>query len=144
MIICFERTQKRHSNEGTRKSPNYLHHPWSQLTHHPKRHPNSISHFSTTHQKNRQTDRLTDKLTDGPTSTNTLLHSINDSNVTNNYYYKQNGIRKPESFKNTSHTHIHTHTHTHTYVPTLCSGVMVLHKQSGVLVIHTFIRSNQS
>ena len=44
---------------GTIANPNYLPHPWTQATHHRKRHPDPISRFSTIHQTGRQTDRQT-------------------------------------------------------------------------------------
>jgi len=46
--------------------PFYLPHPWSQLTHHPKRHPDPISHFSTIHRTVRLTGWYTHRPTDGP------------------------------------------------------------------------------
>jgi len=76
---------------GSIANPNYLPHPWTQPTHHPKRHPDPISRFCTSHWTDRQTVRQTDGLTDGAgnnyTCTSISLRSINDSDAANNYNY---------------------------------------------------------
>jgi len=56
--------QQKCSSHGAIVKINYLPHPWTQPTHHPKRHPDSVNHFSTIHGTNWQTDRLTNGLTD--------------------------------------------------------------------------------
>jgi len=43
--------------------PIYYMNAWADPTHHPKWHPDPISHFSTVHFADRQTDRLTDRQT---------------------------------------------------------------------------------
>jgi len=63
-----------------RSQPVYLPYPWTQPIHHPKRHPDPISCFSTIHWTNRPTGRQTDRPTDGPCDKT----CINDSDAANN------------------------------------------------------------
>ena len=42
-------------------NPIYLLHPWMQPTHHPKRHPDPISRFSTVHRTDQRTGRPTNR-----------------------------------------------------------------------------------
>jgi len=44
-------------SHGVIANPNYVPHLWTQPTHHPKRHPDPISRFSTMHLTDRPTDR---------------------------------------------------------------------------------------
>jgi len=69
-------------------TPVYLPHPWTQPTHHTKRHPDPISRFSTIHRTVRQTDTPTDRQTDRwhrrITCTNTRSRCIDYSDADNN------------------------------------------------------------
>jgi len=69
---------------GAISTSDYLPHPWTQLTHHPKQHPDPISHFP------HPPDRPTDRPTDGPgdkTCTNTPLCCINERNADNEWSF---------------------------------------------------------
>jgi len=73
--------------------------PWTQPTHHPKWHPDPISHFSTIQYT--QKDRPTDKIGD-ISCTNTHLCSIDYSDAANNNNNDSNNYKIP--FKRTKCT----------------------------------------
>jgi len=82
-------TPKNAPSRGAIATPVYLPHPWTQPTHHCKRHTDQISRFPTMHRTDTQTNRSTDRQrpTNGlgdKTHTNTRLCSINDSGTANN------------------------------------------------------------
>jgi len=52
-------------SRGPIPKPNYLPHPWTHLTYHPKPHSYSLSRFATMHLTDRQTDTQSYRLLEG-------------------------------------------------------------------------------
>jgi len=67
-----------------RSLPHLIHHPSTDLTHHPKRHPDPISRFATVHPPDRHTDTPTDRWARRQVCTKTRLRSIDYSDEANN------------------------------------------------------------